>query len=209
MDLPFKHVAVDLIGPITPASDKGHQYVLTLVDYATCYPEAVSLKNINTKTVAEAPLDLYSRVGIPEKVLSDFGTQFVPIRRLTMTLYHLICNGLTEKFNGMLKKMLRQLCIEQPKQWYRFINPLLFAYREIPQVSTGFLPFELLYGHTVRGPMTILKELWTDESESMEVKTSYQHVLELRERLEEMMKLAQEECSGGANEKPNQIQEKL
>ena len=43
MDLPFKRVAVDLIGPITPASDKGHRYVLTLVDYETRFPEAVPL----------------------------------------------------------------------------------------------------------------------------------------------------------------------
>ena len=206
MDLPFKRVAVDLIGPIMPASDKGHRYVLTLVDYATRYPEAVPLKNIDTETVAEALLDLYSRVGIPEEVLSDLGTQFVSecmqevsrllsIRRLTTTPYHPICNGLTEKFNGTLKKMLRRLCVEQPKQWYRFINPLLFAYREVPQASTGFSPFELLYGRTVRGPMAILKELWTGESESTEVKTSYQYVLELRERLEETMKLAQEELT--------------
>ena len=206
MDLPFKRVAVDLIDLITPASDKGHRYVLTLVDYATQYPEAVPLKNIETETVAEAFLDLYSRVGIPEEVLSDLGTQFVSecmkevsrlllIRRLTTTPYHPICNDLTEKFNDTLKKMLRGLCIKQPKQWYRFINPLLFAYREVPQASTGFSPFELLYGRTVRGSMTILKELWTGENEWTEVKTSYQYVLNLRERLEETMKLAQEELT--------------
>ena len=62
-------------------------------------------------------------------------------------------------------------------------------------MSTGFSPFELLYGRTVQGPMTILKELWTGESKSTEVKTSYQYVLELRERLEETMKLAQEELT--------------
>ena len=91
--------------------------------------------------------------------------------------------------------MLRRLCIEQPRQWHRFINPILFAYREVPQASIGFSPFELLYGCIVRGPMRILKELWTGESESTEVKTSYQYVLELRERLEETMKLAQKELT--------------
>ena len=162
MDLPFKRVAVDLIDPITPASDKGHRYVLTLVDYATRYPEAGPLKSIDTETMVEALLDLYSRVGIPEKVLSDLGTQFVSeymqkvsrllsIRRLTTTPYYPISNGLTEKFNSTLKKMLRRLCIEQLKQWYRFINPLLFANREVSQASTGFSPFELLYGRTERG----------------------------------------------------------
>ena len=39
IDLPFKRVAMDLMGFITPANEKGHRYILTLVDYATRYPE--------------------------------------------------------------------------------------------------------------------------------------------------------------------------
>ena len=66
IDQPFKRVTIDLLGPIAPASDKGHRHILILVDYATRYPEAVPLKNIDTETVAEALLDmLYSRVGVP------------------------------------------------------------------------------------------------------------------------------------------------
>ena len=87
-----------------------------------------------------------------------------------------------EKFNGTLKRMLRRLCHEQPRQWHRFINPLLFAYREARQKATWFSPFELLYGRTVRGPVQILKELWSEEEEVPEVTTSYQYVLELQER---------------------------
>ena len=64
IDQPFKRVAIDLVGPIAPASNKGHRYVLTLVDYATRYPEAVPLKNIDTETVAKVLLDMYSRVGV-------------------------------------------------------------------------------------------------------------------------------------------------
>ena len=30
---------------------------------------------------------------------------------------------------------------DQLKQWHRLINPVLFAYREVPQESTGFSPF--------------------------------------------------------------------
>ena len=214
INLPFKRVAIDLVGPITPASDKGHRYILTLVDYATRYPEAVPLKNIDMESVAEALLDVYSRVGVPEEVLSDLGTQFVSecmkevtrllsIKRLTTTPYHPICNGLVEKFNGTLKRMLRRLCSDQTRQWHRFINPLLFAYREAPHESTGFSPFELLYGRTVRGPIQILKELWTEEVDVPEVTTSYQYVLELRERLDTTMKMAQEEL------RKNQVRNKM
>ena len=204
IDKPFKRVAIDLVGPIGPPSEDGHRYILTLVDFATRYPEAVPLKNIDTETVAEALVDIFSRLGVPEEILSDLGTQFVSecmkevtrllsIKQLTTTPYHPMCNGLTEKFNGTMKSMLKRLCSEQPRQWHRYINPLLFAYREVPQESTGFSPFELLYGRAVRGPMFILKELWTKELEEPEVKNSYQYVFELREKLEDTLKLAHTE----------------
>ena len=117
-------------------------------------------------------------------------TRFLSIKQITTTPYHPMCNGLTEKFNGTMKLMLKRLCSEQPRQWHRFINPLLFAYHEFPQESTGFSPFKLLYGRAVRGPMTILTELWTKEVEEPEVKNSYQYVFELREKLEETLKSA-------------------
>ena len=59
--------------------------------------------------------------------------------------------------------MLKRVCADRPRDWDRYINPVLFAYREVPQESVGFSPFELVFGRCIRGPMTILKELWTEE----------------------------------------------
>ena len=59
IDTPYKRVAVDFVGPITSASERGHRYILTLVDYVTRYSEAVPLKNIDTEIVAKALLDMY------------------------------------------------------------------------------------------------------------------------------------------------------
>ena len=147
VDVPFKRMAVDLIGPIEPASEARHRYILTLVDYATRYPEAVPLKRIDTETVAEALVDIYISLDVPEEIHSDQGTQFISdcmkeicrllgVTHSTTTPYHPMCNGLVEKFNGTLKKMLKRLCNEKPKQWHRYINALLFAYREVSQDST-------------------------------------------------------------------------
>jgi hypothetical protein len=72
----FKRIAIDLVGPISPVSERGFRYILTIVDYATRYPEAVPLKQISTEDVAEALVSVYSRVGFPEEVLSDKGAQF-------------------------------------------------------------------------------------------------------------------------------------
>ena len=107
-----------------------------------------------------------SRVGVPRRILSDQGKQFtsdlmkevsriLSIRRLTTTPHHPACNGLVERFNGTLKSMLRKLCEEQPKQWNRYIPALLFAYRDTVHHSTGYSPFQHLYGRQVRGPLTI------------------------------------------------------
>ena len=203
MEEPFQRVAVDLVGPIQPTTERGH-IILVLVDYATRYPEAVPMKTIEAEAVAEKLLGIYSRLGFPKEVLTDQGSQFVSgimkevsrllsIRRLTTTPYHAMANGLCEKFNGTLKQMLKKMCDEKPNDWDRYIDPLLFAYRETPQESSGFSPFELLYGRTVRGHMKILKELWTGESEVSETKTVYQYVVDLQERLEQTCYLAREE----------------
>lgn len=199
----FQRVAVNLKGPLQPVTDKGNRYILTLVDYATRYPEAIPLPGIETERVAEALVDIFSRLGVPVEMLTDQGSQFtsdvmkevsrlLSFKRITTTPYHPMCNGLVEKFNGTLKQMLKRMCSERPRDWDKYINPLLFAYREVPQESLGFSPFDLLYGRTVRGPMTILKELWTKEIPDEDVKTTYQYVLDLRTRLEETCDIARQ-----------------
>ena len=210
IDVPFQRVAVDLIGPIHPMTPRKNRYILTVVDYATRYPEAVALPRIDTAEVAEALVKIFSRVGIPVEILSDRGTQFtsdmmrevgrlLSVRQLVTTPYHPACNGLVERFNGTLKKMLRKMCADQPNDWDRYIDPLLFAYREAPQASLGFSPFELLYGRSVRGPMTILKELWTGvRDDETEVRTTYQYVVDLRNRLDATLQLAHEELQRSA-----------
>ena len=88
--------------------------------------------------------------------------------------------------------MLKSLASDRPKDWDRYINAALFAYREAPQKSLGFSPFELLYARPVRGPMTILRELWTENIEDEEIKTTYQYVIDLREKMEKVIEVAQE-----------------
>lgn len=204
IDVPFQRVAADIVGPIFPSSERGHRYILVLVDYATRYPEAAPMKSIESEKVAEELLNIFSRVGFPHEILTDQGPQFISnvmkevgrllsIDQLTTTPYNPRCNGLVERFNATLKSMLRKMCDERPKDWDRYIDPLLFAYRETPQGSTKFSPFELLYGRTVRGPMQILKELWTNETEETETRNTYQYVMDLKQRLSETCRLARKE----------------
>ena len=161
------------------------------------------MRSIDTAVVAEALFSIFSRVGFPSQVLCDNGSMFTShmmkeVARLLSTkfihtsLYHPMSNGLCEKWNGTLKRMLRRMSSECPKDWDRYLEPLMFAYREAPQESTQFSPFELLYGRTVRGPMSVLRELWTKEEMNEEVFNVYEYVIDLRNRLEATCQLASE-----------------
>ena len=139
IDVPFSRVAIDLIGPLTQMSSEGHKCILTMVDYASRYPEAIPLKGCTAKEIAVALIPVFSHIGIPEEILTDQVRHFtanymqefmdiMDIKHLLTSPYHTICNGLVESFNGTLKQMLYKLCKEQPCEWNKLINPLLFAY---------------------------------------------------------------------------------
>ena len=203
IDTPFKLVAVDIVGPIELRSERKSRYILTMIDYAMRYPEAVALSGIEIERVAEALVEMFSRVGIPDEMLTDCGSQFtaevmkevsrlLSLQQITTTPYLPICNGLIERFHMTLKQMLRRMCAERPKDWDKYLPALLFARREVPQESLGFSPFELLYGRNVKGPMAILRELWSGVAPDEQVLSTNQYVIELRDRLERTCKLAHE-----------------
>ena len=199
---PFHRVGIDLVGPFSPASEEGHRYVLTVICLATRYPEGIPLKFIDSVTVAEALFTIFTRVGFPVEILSDRGSQFnsdlmkqfqrlLGIHGITCTPYHPQNNGCCERLHGTLKAMLRKTIQSQPKSWHRYLPALLFACRELPNESTHYSPFELLFGRQPRGPISILAEIWTDsEGTDENAKELYPYVFELKKRISETMDMA-------------------
>ena len=174
IDTPFKRVSVQLVGPVEPRSDKKSRYILTMIDYATRYPEAVALPCIEKERVAETLIAMFSRVGIPSEMLIEHErrvtievmndvSRLLSLQQLTTIPYRPYRKGPVEKFHAMLKQVLFTMCAERPNDWDKYLPALLFAVRGIPQDSLGFSLFELLYGRNVRGPMQILREPWSVE----------------------------------------------
>ena len=194
---PFSRVAMDIVGPLL-TSRAGNRYVLVVCDYATRYPEAIPLKSIDAEHVAEKLVELFARVGIPREILTDQGSNFMSqllvelyrllhVKPIRTSPYHPQTDGLVERFNQTLNSMLRKATAIDGKDWDKLIPYLLFAYREVPQVSTGFSPFELLYGRDVRGPLDILREIWEGNENQDESVVSYMYVLSTRENLKQMV----------------------
>lgn len=198
IDTPFSRIAMDVVGPLE-RSNAGHKYILVICDYATRYPEAFPLK-IKTCQIVNCLIQMFSRVGIPKEIITDQGTNFTSsllkevysmlgIQGVKTSPYHPQTDGLVERFNKTLKSMLRKFVNDSGSDWNQWLPFLLFAYREVPQASTGFSPFQLLYGHSVRGPMDVLKEAWEGPMPQQQC-SELSYVLKMRDKLDQFQELA-------------------
>ena len=195
---PFSRIGMDIVGPL-PLSFNRNRFVLVIVDHATRFPEAIPLRNIEASTIADEMIKFFSRVGIPREILTDQGTNFTSalftqlcrklnIDKLQSSPYRPETNAIVERFNGTLKSMLKKLVDEGAKDWDEYIPYVLFAYREVPSETTGFSPFELVYGWPVRGPLGLLKEIWTGNEESEQ--NLIQYIIDIEEKLSWVTELA-------------------
>ncbi|KAI2647274.1 Retrovirus-related Pol polyprotein from transposon 17.6 [Labeo rohita] len=197
IEVPFERIGMDLVGPL-PKSARGHEHILVIVDYATRYPEAVPLRKAMAKNIAHELFLLFSRVELPSEILTDQGTPFMSrlmadlahllkVKQVRTSVYHPQTDGLVERFNQTLKQMLRRVAAEDKKDWDLMLPYVLFGVREVPQASTGFTPFELLFGRQPRGLLDVAREAW--ERQPAPLRTVVEHVREMRERIERVMPL--------------------
>ncbi|XP_061097667.1 uncharacterized protein LOC133128296 [Conger conger] len=200
IDVPFRRIAMDIVGPL-PKSSRGHRYILVIVDYATRYPEAVPLRAATGKSIARELFLLFSRVGIAEEVLTDQGTCFMSgvmremcrllrVQQVRTSVYHPQTDGLVERFNKTLKSMLRKMITTDGKDWDHLLPYLLFSIREVPQASTGYAPFELLYGRRPRGLLDLAKEAW--EQQPSRQRTLLEHVEAMDQRMAKIWPMVRE-----------------
>ncbi|KAJ1148155.1 hypothetical protein NDU88_000993 [Pleurodeles waltl] len=73
--------------------------------------------------------------------------------------------------------------------WPRISEDTKDFCKEVPQKGVGFSPFELLFGHPVRGPLTLVKEGWEQPLKAPK-QDIVDYVLGLRSRMAEYMKKA-------------------
>lgn len=173
-DEPFTRLLVDCVGPL-PRTKSQNQYLLTIMDVSSRYPEAIPLKRIDAPTVVEALTKFFTKFGLPHEIQSDQGSNFlskifgqvvklVGIDKVQSSAYHPESQGALERFHQTLKNMLRTYCYENPDDWDKGVDFVLFAAREVPNESTGFSPNELVFGHQVRGPLKLVKDVFLRDS---------------------------------------------
>ena len=190
-DEPFSRIIIDCVGPL-PKTKSGHEYLLTIMCASTRFPEAIPLRNIKTNNIVRALVKFFTSVGLPKSVQSDQGSNFMSgifqqvmhelgITQYKSSPYHPESQGALKRFHQTLKNTIRSYCFDTENDWDEGIHLLLFAARESVQESLGFSPFELVFGHTVCGPLKLLKEKFLSNNDSS--LNLLQYVSDFKDRL--------------------------
>ena len=105
----FDCIHVDIMGPL-PQS-RGYNYLFTIIDRFTHWPEAIPMVNISAESCSRALLSGWlSCFSIPKDITSDRGRQFVSdlwsqlldmigARAAHTSAYHPQANGIVERFH--------------------------------------------------------------------------------------------------------------
>lgn len=147
----FEHINIDLVGPL-PES-QGYTYLLTAIDRATRWVEAIPLRDITANTVAKNLIfGWIARFGIPKRISTDQGTQFESLlfNQLNNLLgYNPRANGIIERWHRSLKAALKA---KFNANWMDELPIILLGLRSVVKDDLKATPAELTLGKSLLLP---------------------------------------------------------
>lgn len=160
----FEHLHIDIIGPLK-TTFRGHSYVITATDAFSKWAFATPSQNVRTSEVIKFVEDqILSVHGKPQVIITDRGTQFtsgewkefinkMKIKHNLTTPYHPQSNGIDERLNGTLMRILRAYVDEYQENWDEHLKWSLYIYNTTVHESTGYSPYQVLHGMDSRSPL--------------------------------------------------------
>ena len=152
--IPFERVAVDLVGPF-PTAIGGYRFLLTCIDMATRWPEAIPLRTTTARAIIKHLTDIFARCGFPTAIVTDNGSQFTGkvfhkwlkskgIKHVRASPYHPEGNGMVERLHRTLNSMISKIA-ETKGNWASVTPMALYFIRSTPSSATGLSPFMAIW----------------------------------------------------------------
>ena len=198
---PFSRIAMDIM-KLTPAEYRGEKYkaILVVSDHFTKWAEAYPLQDETTERVAHLLWErLFSKVGWPEELHSDRGTEFesglvkelaalAATDKTATCAYHPQADGQVERLNRVIQEMLRSFCDKNPTSWPKYLDAVMCAYRSAVHTATGFTPNRMVFGNEIRLPQDLMTGFAPNEVPQEAAK----YVAELRSHLDSAHHIARQ-----------------
>ena len=164
----FERWHLDFVGRL-PVTASGNKWLLIAVDSLTNWPIARAVPVASEEAVADFLYEeIVMKFGCPAEIITDRGSNFTSglVKAYTTRIgtnhkltsaFHPRTNSKVERFNGVIKQMLRKYCNGAINRWDDFLNAALWASRIRVHSTTGFSPFYLTYGREPRLPGDVLQ----------------------------------------------------
>ena len=203
---PMELLCIDFLS--LERSKGGHEHILVVTDHFTRYAQAFPTRNQLAKTTAKILFENFVvHYGFPARIHSDQGRNFesslikelcslAGVHKSRTTPYHPMGNGMVERFNQTLLKMLGTLEDHQKQDWKSYVAPLVHAYNATRHDSTGFSPFFLMFGRHPR--LAIDAYLGLNSSQESECTSREHYASKLKKRLDFAYKVASKEANKNA-----------
>lgn len=155
----FNRVGIDLQFGF-PTTTEGHSGLLVIVEYLTKYVVAYPIKSKSAIEIAQYLFQYIAMFGPPKEIFSDQGTEFnnqlvdslikgAGSEHRVTSAYHPRTNGMTERMNATIANAIRKHAAADQKEWHKWVPFVLLAYRSRIHSSTGYTPFELMFGRKI------------------------------------------------------------
>jgi hypothetical protein len=174
------------------------------VDNASRYVDIIPMKNLKTETTIDALMSIWTRVGFPKKARFDQSSANMSklmtalmdklgIERCPSAVYLHHTSGLAERHIKTVSAMVRKFLPTCPRNWDNVVPILQMAINDTVCETTGLTPTEVLYGRRVRGPLSILREIWVHGQPELphSSKNIISYLNELRQTLQTAADVAQ------------------
>ncbi|KAH9123084.1 hypothetical protein AeMF1_005847 [Aphanomyces euteiches] len=204
---PFGLLVVDALGPL-PTTNRGNKHILVFADYFTRWVEAFPVADLKTSTFSRVLFDeVLCRFGIPDKLLSDRGSNFVSelattvyttlgIYKLASAPYHPQGQGLVERFNHTIVQMMKIYVNDHHTDWDTYLPRLLFASRTAHHETLGDSPYFCLFG---RDPTLPLDLAFLNSDPAWKSDDLPQYKRRLASSWKEMRRLVENQMISGQN----------
>lgn len=172
-DEPWERIHIDYAGPYQGL------YFLIILDSHSKWIEVNISKTATTEHSIASLRETFARFGVPKKLVSDNGTQFISenfqyfmkmngIKHYLIAPQHPASNGAGENAVKTIKNSLKKaLYSGKASNINKFINNFLFDYRTTQHCTTGVSPYECLFKFKPRTRFDLLKP---PENSSVKVK---------------------------------------
>lgn len=163
---PNEKLFLDIVGPLPETRIDQYKFILALQDDLTKYSQAYPLQTCSAQETAQRLVHFISHLGITRTIVTDQGTNFCSevfkqleklfgIKHIFASPYHPQTCGALERSHSTLKEYLRSYINENSHTWDLYLNTAMLAYNSNVHSTTGFAPFELIFGHKPYIPKSI------------------------------------------------------